>query len=44
MTKKSGAYQKEREKLKKLFENVEESKTRLVDGLIDDAAFCLLKI
>ena len=39
MIKKSEVYQKEQEKLKKLFENIEENKTRLVDGLIDDAAF-----
>lgn len=36
---KSKEYQKELEKLSKLFADVEESKRQLVEGLIEDAAF-----
>lgn len=36
---KSEEYQKELEKLSKLFADVEESKRQLVEGLIEDAAF-----
>lgn len=38
---KADEYQKEREKLAKIFADVEPSKAQLVEGLIEDAAFLL---
>lgn len=38
---KQAVYQKEREKLAKIFHDIEPSKAQLVEGLIEDAAFLL---
>jgi len=38
---KSEVYQKELEKLKEIFKDVEKSKAKLVEGLIEDASFLL---
>lgn len=39
MSKKNEIFQKEKEKLEKLFEGVDETKKQLIQGLIEDAAF-----